>query len=34
MTGPKALQRCRDTDDLVARLQRQLKAPQATELPT
>ncbi|HCP11269.1 MAG TPA: alanine--tRNA ligase, partial [Planctomycetaceae bacterium] len=34
VTGPKALQRCRDTDDLVARLQRQLKAPQAAELPT
>ncbi|MFM7925318.1 MAG: DHHA1 domain-containing protein, partial [Planctomycetaceae bacterium] len=34
VTGPKALQRCRDTDELVSRLQRQLKAPQAAELPT
>ncbi len=33
ITGPKALQKGRDTDELVAQLQRMLKAPQATELP-
>jgi alanyl-tRNA synthetase len=33
ITGPGALQKGRETDELVARLQRQLKAPQATELP-
>jgi alanyl-tRNA synthetase len=33
LTGPKAIQKSRDTDDLVARLQRQLKSPQPTELP-
>jgi alanyl-tRNA synthetase len=33
ITGPKALQKGRDTDELIAKLQKQLKAPQATELP-
>ncbi|MEY2726618.1 MAG: Alanine--tRNA ligase [Planctomycetota bacterium] len=33
LTGPKAIQKSRDTDELVARLQRQLKSPQASELP-
>lgn len=32
ITGPKALQKGRETDELVAQLQRMLKAPQATEL--
>jgi alanyl-tRNA synthetase len=34
ITGPKALQKGRDTDELVLHLQRLLKAPQATELAT
>ncbi|MEN9556014.1 MAG: Alanine--tRNA ligase [Planctomycetota bacterium] len=33
ITGPGAIQRGRETDELIARLQRQLKAPQAAELP-
>ena len=33
ITGPRALQRGRETDELVAELQRQLKAPKASELP-
>lgn len=33
ITGPRALQRGRETDELVAELQRQLKAPRASELP-
>jgi alanyl-tRNA synthetase len=32
ITGPKALQRGRETDELVAQLQRMLKAPQSSEL--
>jgi alanyl-tRNA synthetase len=33
ITGPRALQKGRDTDELVAQLQRLLKAPQPAELP-
>ena len=33
LTGPRALQKSRETDELVAQLQRQLKANQATDLP-
>ena len=33
ITGPGALRKGRETDELIARLQRQLKAPQAAELP-
>lgn len=33
ITGPKALQKARETDELVAELQRMLKANQATDLP-
>ncbi len=33
ITGAKAVQKGRETDELVAQLQRLLKAPQATELP-
>ena len=34
ITGKKAVQKGRDTDELIAQLQRLLKAPQATELVT
>jgi len=34
ITGPRALQKGRDTDELVSQLQRMLKAPQAAELVT
>jgi alanyl-tRNA synthetase len=33
LTGPKALQKSRDTDELIARLQRQLKAPRPPNSP-